>query len=98
MTRPHIEPAARAYIEAIWAYIADESLAAADRWLSAIAMIGENPGIGHARPEVDGRPLRFLTPKHAAPRTTIVYRDDLSPCRVLRVAGRGRDLSTMLGG
>lgn len=99
MTAPYVEPAAAADLLAIWAHLAGRSVAAADAWLAgieaAIATIGQYPEIGAERPGIDGRGLRYFTP--ARHQTTIVYRAAPEPVRIVRVAGRGRDLGAMLG-
>ena len=99
MTEPYIEPAAAADLLAIWAHMAGRSVTAADAWLAgieaAIATIGLYPEIGAERPSIDAHGLRYFTP--ARHQTTIVYRAAPAPVRILRVAGRGRDLGALLG-
>lgn len=97
--RPIIEPTAQADLLAIWRHLAEESVAAADRWLeateSAIATLGEHPALGHCREDFERPGLRFYTARQR-PAATIIYRSDTTPIRVLRVAGRGRDLGALL--
>ena len=64
MTGYGFHPEARADLDEIWEYIADDSLAAADRViaevLAAIRNLVPFPAAGHRRPDLTSRPLRFI--------------------------------------
>lgn len=96
MTRPILEPAAEEDLLAIWEYIAADSPAAADRVLDRIAAtigrLGEMPSMGHQRPDITSLPLRFFS----SGGVTIIYRCDSDPIRIIRISGKGRDLSSLI--
>jgi len=58
-------PEAEADLDAIWEFIAEDSLEAADRMIDAIEATIEAlvpfPHQGHRRPDLTERPLRFTT-------------------------------------
>jgi plasmid stabilization system protein ParE len=62
-----LTPLAKAGIFDIWAYMAEDSEAAADRVEQAIfdacAFVAEAPTRGHTRPDLTTRPLRLWTPR-----------------------------------
>ena len=63
MSRYAFHPEAFADLEEIWDYIAKDNIDAADRVLgdihSALATLAGSPQIGHRRPDLTTRPLRF---------------------------------------
>lgn len=56
-------PAAFADLDEIWEYISEDSIDAADRVLadihSTLTTLAASPHIGHRRPDLTARPLRF---------------------------------------
>jgi len=64
MTGYAFHPGARADLDEIWEYIAADSFAAAERViadiLAAIRDMASFPGVGHRRPDLTSRPLRFV--------------------------------------
>ncbi len=64
MTGYDFHPEALADLDEIWEYIALDSLGAADRIiaeiLTAIRNLVSFPGVGHRRPDLTSRPLRFI--------------------------------------
>ena len=50
-------------LEAIWDYIARDSIDAADRWIAklfeAFEALGQNPGMGHKREDLTRLPILF---------------------------------------
>jgi plasmid stabilization system protein ParE len=63
MSRYAFHPDAFADLDEIWEYIAKDNLDAADRVLSdvhsTLATLAASPEIGHLRPDLTTRPLRF---------------------------------------
>ena len=64
MTGYEFHPEAHAELDEIWEYIALDSLDAADRVIAEILAAVRNlvlfPGMGHRRPDLTSRPLRFI--------------------------------------
>jgi plasmid stabilization system protein ParE len=64
MTGYDLHPEALRDLDEIWEYIALENLDAADRViaeiLTAIRDLVSSPGVGHRRPDLTSRPLRFI--------------------------------------
>jgi toxin ParE1/3/4 len=64
MTAYDFHPEARVDLDEIWEYIAADNLNAADRViaevLAAIRALVPLPGVGHKRPNLTSRPLRFI--------------------------------------
>ena len=83
-----LTPLARADIFEIWAYIADDSVDAADRVEQAIydacALLADAPLHGHFRPDLTTRPLRFWTLTRF-PNYAVVYRPETAPLQVVAV-------------
>jgi antitoxin ParD1/3/4 len=52
-------PEAEADLNAIWEFIAEDSVDAADRVIDAIEALVPFPDQGHRRPDLTVRPLRF---------------------------------------
>ena len=78
-------PEAFTDIDQIWEYIAEQNIDAADRVLADIhatlhALVA-SPHIGHRRPDLTARPLRF----HLVHDYLIVYAPDESPLWVVAV-------------
>ncbi len=80
-----LHPSAVTDLEEIWEFIAADSLTAADRILEeileAIPSFVTFPKMGHARPELTSRPLRF----HPVRDFVIVYAPEEKPLQVLAV-------------
>lgn len=72
-------------LNAIWDYIADDSPAAADRMISriisGIEALAPFPHQGHRRPDLTGRPLRFIVVREYL----IAYAPDEKPLWVVAV-------------
>ena len=92
MSRYQLTRKARQDLDAIWEYIAADSIHAADRIVDALAETFERlasfPLMGRVRPDIANPPVRLFTSKGH----TIIYRPDTRPIRILRVTGYGRDL------
>ena len=80
-----LHPQAYADLDEIWEYIAADSLDAADRTreeiYEAIQSLLPFPFIGHSRPELTSKPLRFL----ALREYVIAYAPDEKPLAVIAV-------------
>lgn len=96
MSRYILSERAQEDIDALWEYIAASNIRAADEILvaleAAFKRLAEHPEIGHARPDLTDRDLRFFT----VDRMTIVYRPARRPVEIARVISRGRDLGEHL--
>ncbi len=96
MSRYQLSSQARRDLYGILDFIAEDNLRASERVRAAImratARLAVRPGIGHWRPDLTDRPLRFWSVKG---RYTIVYRDD-RPIEVVRIFGPGRDIASLL--
>ena len=77
-------------------YIAIDNPAAAQRMkveiFEAFAALAETPGMGHNRPDVTARPVRFWAVRG---RYSIVYRERRQDIQILRVVGPGRDVGAL---
>lgn len=94
-----LTPLAKADIFHIWAYIAADSEAAADRVEQAIydacAFLADGRLRGHVRPDITLRPVRFWTlTRH--PNYTVVYRPETAPLQIIAVLHGKRNLRRML--
>jgi plasmid stabilization system protein ParE len=80
-----LHPQAYADLDEIWEYIAADSLDAADRVreeiYEAIQSLVPFPSIGHRRPDLTSKPLRFQSVREYV----IVYAPDEKPLAVLVV-------------
>ena len=81
-----LHPGAFTDLDEIWDYIAQDSLDAADRVLADIHAVlrtlAASPDIGHRRPDLTARPLRFHV---ARDQHLIAYAPDEKPLWVLGV-------------
>lgn len=59
--------------------------------LQAVRLLARMPGMGHRRPDLTTKPLRFW-PVH---RWLVVYREDSIPLLITRVIGGWQDLQGM---
>jgi plasmid stabilization system protein ParE len=84
-------------LEDLAAYIGSDNPAAADRvseaLLDAFQSLADRPGIGHARPDLTTRPVRFFT---VSRRYMIVYQETSYGALVLRIVSAGRDVTRLL--
>lgn len=80
-----LHPGAIQDLEEIWEYIAAENLDAADRVCEeiyeAIQSLVPFPHVGHSRPDLTSRPLRFQTVRDFV----IAYAPDENPLAVIAV-------------
>jgi plasmid stabilization system protein ParE len=78
-------PAAFADLDEIWEYIAQDNVDAADRVLadirSTLTTLAGSPHIGHRRPDLTTRPLRF----HVVREYLITYAPDETPIWIVAV-------------
>lgn len=99
MTTYALTPRAKLDIFEIWAYIANDSEAAADRVEQAIydacELVARRPQSGHSRSDLTLRNLRFWTLTRY-PNYMVVYRPDTMPLEVIAVVQGKRDLRRLL--
>jgi plasmid stabilization system protein ParE len=90
---------AKADVFEIWSYIARDSEGAADRVEQAIydacAFSAHAPMLGHLRPQLTSRSLRFWTLKRF-PNYSVVYRPETVPLEVVAVLQGKRDIRRLL--
>ena len=83
--RIRFHPEARADLDEIWEFIRTDNVAAADRViaeiLTAIRGLVPFPNQGHKRPDLTGRPLRFIVVR----KYLIAYAPDEKPLWVVAV-------------
>ncbi len=95
--RPYLitEPASED-LNQIWDYLAEVDVRRADRVLAgiedAIRKIVKRPGMGHYRPDLTSKRLRF----YLVSPYLIVYQPDTKPLQVRRVLHGARDAETLL--
>jgi plasmid stabilization system protein ParE len=81
-----LHPDAFADLDGIWDYIAADNLDAADRVIADIhAVLGtlaSSPHIGHRRPDLTARPLRFHIARHEY---LVAYAPDEQPLWIIAV-------------
>lgn len=96
MTDVLLSPLAKQDIEAIWAYVAEENLNAADRLLhslqAAFSRLAQFPQLGHRRPDLTAYPLRFLPVASCL----IVYGEEARALLVVRVLSGYQDVVAAL--
>jgi len=94
-----LTPRAKLDLFEIWAYIAENNEEAADRVedsvFDACAFVAKNPLIGHTRPDLTTRPLRFWTLTRY-PNYVIVYRPETSPLEIVAVLHGKRNIRRIL--
>ena len=94
-----LTPLAKADIFDIWAHIAENSEINADRVEQAIydacAFLAEGPLLGHTRPGLTPRSLRFWTVRRY-PNYTVVYRPETAPLQVVAVLHGKRNIGRIL--
>ena len=94
-----LTPRAKLDLFEIWSYIAVDSEDAADRVDNAIfdacAFVAKNPLLGHARPDLNARLLRFWTLTRY-PNYAIIYRPETSPLEIIAVLHGKRSIRRIL--
>ncbi len=92
-----VHPEALADLDDIWEYIAADNVGAADRLLEeiyeAIRALVPFPQVGHIRPDLTSRPLRF----HAVRELLIAYAADERPLIVVAVLHGRRNPRVIAG-
>jgi plasmid stabilization system protein ParE len=93
----HFKPQARVDLLEIWHYIANDSVAAADKVNDKIELairgLAEMPGKGHTRRDVKDESYRFWSVYSYV----IAYRYDASTLTVVRVVHGARDFRSIFG-
>lgn len=94
-----LTPQAEEDLFSIWSYIARDSAEAADRvethLYAAFAFLASAPNVGHFRPDLTHRPVRFWTePRYR--NYVIVYDPDLHPLRIIRILHGALDIPRRL--
>jgi plasmid stabilization system protein ParE len=87
---------ADADLDAIWEYIAQDNIEAADRWIEklfdAFAALASNPRMGHAREDLTRHPVLFW-PVGAY---LIIYRVKSEQIEIVAVTQGARDIPSFL--
>lgn len=96
MTRYILSEDADRDLDAIWEYIAEDNIDAADRWIAklfeAFDAIGDTPGIGHKREDLTSYPVLFW-PVGAY---LVIYRAKSRPVEIVAVTQGARDTPAFL--
>jgi plasmid stabilization system protein ParE len=83
-------------LEAIWDYIAQDNLDAADRWtdrlFATFEALADRPGMGHMRRDLTELPLLFW-PVGAY---IVIYRKQRTDIEIVAVAHGARDIPVLL--
>lgn len=92
-----LTPGARDDLIEIWIYIASDNPAAADSLendlFQAFEQLADRPELGHKRPDLTNKPIRFLTVR----RTYLVaYVPDTEPLQIIRVLHGARNAGPLL--
>ena len=92
-----LSPEAQADLVDIWEYIKRESSEevadhVANAILDKIAFLAERPGVGHTRPDLSAKPVKFFTVYSYL----IVYRPEATPLQALTVLHGHRDIGRLL--
>lgn len=89
-------PEARLDLFEIWEYIAQDNVSAADRVTQeiekAVTMLARNPELGHVRPDLTSKPVRFW-PIYSY---LIIYDPGTKPLEVVRILSGYRDVAMLL--
>jgi len=87
--------------DAIWSFIAEDSVDAANRVESAILAscnrLARHPLLGSKRAEITALPVRFWAVTRF-PNYIVAYRPDTMPLQVVTVLHGKRDIKAVLGG
>jgi len=91
-----LSAAAEMDLEAIWDYIAQDSLNSADRWIEKLfetfEVLDKNPGLGHKREDLTSLPVLFW-PVGAY---LIIYRTKNDRVEIVAVTQGARDIPRFL--
>lgn len=83
-------------IDALWEYVAKDSLQAADRFITrlfdAFETLARNPGMGHKREDLTKLPVLFWPVGNFL----IIYRAERSQVEIVAVVHGKRDIPTFL--
>ncbi len=83
-------------LEAIWEYIAQDNMDAADRWIGklfgAFEAIAQTPGMGHKREDLTSYPILFWP----VGSYLILYRAERDPIEIVAVTQGARDIPAFL--
>jgi plasmid stabilization system protein ParE len=94
-----LTPQAEDDLFAVWSYIAQDSVGAADRVeaqiYAAFGFLSSAPQAGHLRPDLTSRPVRFWTVPRF-PNYVIVYDPDSHPLRIIRILHAALDIPRKL--
>ena len=96
MKRCVLSASAELDLEAIWEYIAEDSVDAADRWIGkffdAFEALGRAPGIGHRREDLTSFPVLFWP----VGSYLVIYRVQSEWIEVVAVTQGARDIPVFL--
>jgi plasmid stabilization system protein ParE len=94
-----LTPQAEEDLFAVWSFIAQDNLEAADRVeaqiYAACGFLTSAPQAGHIRRDLTARPVRFWTVPRF-PNYVVVYDPDSSPLRIIRVLHGALDIPRRL--
>jgi plasmid stabilization system protein ParE len=94
-----LTPQAREDLDAIWWFIADENLEAAERVeieiIATCHRLARHPRMGTKRQDITGLPVRFWSVRKF-PNYVIVYRPETIPLQVVAILHGKRDLKEIL--
>ena len=83
-------------LNAIWEYIADDNVDAADRWIGklfdAFDALGRSPRMGHRREDLTSYPVLFWP----VGSYLVIYRADRNPIEIVAVTQGSRDIPAFL--
>src|SRR5438046_870475 len=96
-----LTPLAEDDLFALWSYIAQDNIAAADKVeaqiYAACAFLSSTPREGHFRPDLTPLPVRFWTVPHF-PNYIVVYDPIFNPVRIIRILHGAVDIPRHLEG
>ena len=83
-------------LDALWLYIAEDNINAADQVVTSILdacdLLADQPRIGHTRTDLTERPVLFWS----SGKYLIVYRPQPTPIRVIAIFHSARDVAALL--
>ena len=93
-----LTPSAKADLEEIWCYIAEDNPEEADKLEADIYAACEtlvmHPGIGNKRPNWTNKPVRFWPVRR---NYLVVYVSESVPLEILRIFNAARDVPKLMG-
>lgn len=96
MSRYVLARAVEADLDAIWEYIAEDNLDAADRWIErlfdAFERLATHPGMGHTREDLTALPLLFWV----VGAYLVLYRRQPEQIEIVAVTQGSRDIPAFL--